>query len=371
MKRVLTAAIVAAGLAAFGARAGAAELRFPVSLTSFGAAQAISSYQMSAAALGPQATVSHNPFAGQTDVLPVAFGGAVLPQSFAASTALNINLALDAGYNLDLTQRFDNYSAAQSALFDVANYLGLANGGRYAGVTYVPAPNFRMRLGVQLKSDRLDSFTFDPTLGMTNLPAAIGNGEQRSLLAGTSWDFVGWGGVDLSGIVNQQTGRPVGLNPIAGLSPLATAQTGALNVSAHVNFAGGWVTTAAFSEGLTQLDQKNGVSGTLEGQSYSIAVAKNGVFGQDSLGFSLSRPSPILLGNNFESLAGAGDLPPVFVANGRLPGSTPETDLQLGYVTSFLDGALALQANAAYQMNYQGQSGATSLAILSRAKIKF
>ena len=44
---------------------------------------------------------------------------------------------------------------------------------------------------------------------------------------------------------------------------------------------------------------------------------------------------------------------------------TPETDLQLGYVTSFLDGALALQANAAYQMNYQGQTGATSLSVLS------
>ena len=58
------------------------------------------------------------------------------------------------------------------------------------------------------------------------------------------------------------------------------------------------------------------------------------------------------------------------LARGRFAGK-PETDLQLGYVTSFLDGALALQANAAYQMNYQGQTGATSLAVLSRAKIKF
>ena len=371
MTKVLTAALVAAGLAAFGARAGADELRFPVSLTSFGAAQAISSYQMSAAALGPQATISHNPFASESVVLPVAFGGAVLPQSFAASTALNIHLALDAGYNLDLTQHFDNYDALQSPLFDQASYLGLANGGHYAGVTYLPASNVRMRLGVQFKSDRLDSFTFDPTLGMTNLPAAFDNGAQRSLLAGTSWDFAGWGGLDLDGIINQQIGRPVGANPIADLSSTGTAQTSALNVSAHMNFAGGWVTTAAFSEGLTQLDQKNSPATTVEGQSYSIAVAKHGLFGQDALGFSLSRPSPSLLDNNFEALGGAGDLPPVFVANGRLSGSSPETDLQLGYVTSFLDGALALQANAAYQMNYQGQTGATSLAILSRAKIKF
>ena len=75
--------------------------------------------------------------------MPVAFGGAAMPQSFAASTALNINLALDAGYNLDLSQRFSNYGALQSPLFDQASYLGLANGGRYAGVTYAPQADLR------------------------------------------------------------------------------------------------------------------------------------------------------------------------------------------------------------------------------------
>jgi hypothetical protein len=40
-------------------------------------------------------------------------------------------------------------------------------------------------------------------------------------------------------------------------------------------------------------------------------------------------------------------------------------------VTTFLDGALALQANAAYQLNTQGQNGTNSLAVVSRAKIKF
>src|ERR1700733_1525543 len=133
MKQVLTAAFVAAGLAAFGVRAGAEELRVPVSLTSFGAAQEISSYQMSAAGLvlGPAQTFSHNAFAGSAVELPVAYGGAILPESFAASTALNINLALDAGYNLDLAQRFDNYGAVLSPLLDQTSFLGLANGGHY------------------------------------------------------------------------------------------------------------------------------------------------------------------------------------------------------------------------------------------------
>ena len=70
-------------------------------------------------------------------------------------------------------------------------------------------------------------------------------------------------------------------------------------------------------------------------------------------------------------MAASGDLPPLFAAGNRAPTQTPETDLQVGYVTQFLNGALALQANASYQMNYQGLSGANSVSVLSRAKIKF
>ena len=373
MKQVLTAAIFAAGLAASGAQAGAEELRVPLSLTSFGMAQAIASYQMSAAglALGPAAVSSGNEFAGSPIVMPVAYGGASVPQSFAATIALSVNLALDAGYNLDLSQRFDNYSGLKSPLLDQTSFLGLANGGTYAGATYAPTPDLRLRLGAQLKSNRLDSFTFDPTQGLQGLPLSYDNGSSRSLLAGASWNFSNWGGLDLSGIVNQQQGLPVGASPMADLGPASSYTTSALNVSAHMNFGSGWVTTAAFSGGLTQLDQKGGSPTTIDSHAYSIAIAKHGLFGQDALGFSFSRPSPSLLDNGFEMVAASGDLPPVFVANDHLQGSTPETDLQLGYVTSFLDGALALQTNASYQMNYQGQTGATSLAVLSRAKIKF
>ncbi len=370
MKKLWTTALLAAGLAALGAQAGADELRVPLSLTSFGAAQVISSYRMSAAALtlGPAETFSQNPFAGSASVLPVAYGNAVMPQSFAASTALNINLALDAGYNLNLSQRFDNYSAQLSPLLDQGNFLSLANGGRYAGLTYEPAPNLRLRLGAQLKDNRLDSFTFDPTLSTSGLPLTWDNGQQRSLIGGISWDFNDWAGLSLNGIVNSQKGDPIGANPLASITD---ATTGALNVTAHMDFGSGWTTEAAISGALTQLDQKNGVPTSLDSNSYSLAIAKHGLFGQDALGFSFSRPSPSLLDNNLEIVAASGDLPPVAVTNNRFIGNTAETDLQVGYTTSFLDGAVALQANAAYQMNYQGQTGATSLAVLSRAKIKF
>ena len=367
MRQVLTAAFIAAGLAAMGVQAGAEELRVPLSLTSFGAAQVISSYQMSAAglALGPSQTFSTNPFAGSAEVMPVIYGSPLLPQSFAASTALNINVALDAGYNLDLAQRFDNYSGQMSPLLAQGNFLGLANGGHYAGITYEAAPNLRLRVGAQVKSNRLDSFIFDPVPGMNALPQTWNNGEQRSFLAGLSWDFSDWAGLNLSGISNSQKGDPIGF---ADLTPGAT--TNALNASAHVDFGSGWVTTAAFSEGLTQLDQKSGVASAIDSQSYSIAIAKRGLFGQDALGFSFTRPSPNLLDNNLTMVMGTGDLPPLIVAGNNVLGSTKETDLQLGYST-VIYGTVDLQANAAYQMNFQGQPGANSLAVLSRAKIKF
>jgi hypothetical protein len=370
MKLVLTAALVAAGLAAFGARAGAEEMRIPVSLTSFGAAQATNPQPVSAAglALGPTATFSHDAFSGDATPMPVVYGGRIAPQSFAASTALSINLAVDAGYNLDLTKRFDNYGASQSPLIDQSSFLGLANGGRYAGLTYAPAADLRLRLGAQLKSNRDDGYVYDPGLSIQNLPLTWDDGQQRSLLAGLSWDFAEWAGVSLSGIVNEQKGPPLGASLYAGIAPAAV--TSALNVAAHVNFGAGWVTTAAFSDGLTQLDQKTAEPTSLDGNSYSFTIAKHGVFGQDALGFSFSRPSTGLLDNGFDSVAASGDLPPVFVANTKLPDVTAETDLQLGYVTSF-GTAVELQANAAYQMNYQGQTGTTSLAVLSRAKIKF
>jgi hypothetical protein len=367
MKQVLTAALVAAGLAASGAWAGAEEMRVPAGLTSFGAIQTNADRSVSAAMLGPAQTFSENPFAGAATEMPVAYDHAIAPPSFAASTALNINLALDGGYNLDLTQRFDNYDARLSPFVDQGNFLALANGGRYAGLTFMPAPDLRFRVGAQFKSNRLDGLAYDPALALQSLPLTWDNGEQRSLLAGMSFDVTDWAGVNLTGIVNEQKGQPAGAL-FANLAPGAI--TSALNVSAHVDFGGGWVTTAAFSDGLTQLDQKDAAP-SLESQSYSLAIAKHGVFGQDALGFSFSRPSPGLIDNGFDVVAASGDLPPVFIANNRPPGVAPETDLQLGYVSYFMGGALALQANAGYQMNYQGQTGANSLSVLSRAKIKF
>jgi hypothetical protein len=135
----------------------------------------------------------------------------------------------------------------------------------------------------------------------------------------------------------------------------------------------GWVTTASFSEGMTQLDQRLAPAANLHEQSFAFAITKHGLFGDDALGLSFSRPAPSLAGS-LAGLSASSDLP-LIVAQGASPlqpsGRATENDFQLGYITNFLDGAVALQTNAAYQTNFQGQPGATSVSLLSRAKIKF
>lgn len=354
-------AVVAAGfavaLAALPARAAAP------AAASFGASPTISSYELSAAG----APVLTLPSAGASPLLRSLYG--IAAPSFATSTLLASDLALDAGRNLDIAARFDNYGGAASPILSAvtAPYLSLANGGHYAGFTYAPRSDLQLRLGASLNSGWLDRFDFDPLSASGDLPLNYQPSLTRSLLAGLSWNFSDFAGVGVNAISSSRSGVPLGFG--AGLPD--KANTNAIGVSAHLGLGDGWVTWTAYSEGLSQLDLRNGQTGNEE-QSYSIAIAKRGLFGSDdTVGFAFSRPAPSLMGN-FASLTASGDLPPMIIARGdKLAARAPETDFQLGYVTNFLDGALALQANASYQMNYQGQTGATAVSLLSRAKIKF
>ncbi len=85
-----------------------------------------------------------------------------LHQSFAASLALTSHFALDTGFNTDIAQRFANFDGYKSPLLDSASALGLANGGAYAGVTWMPAASLYLRAGASLRDDRMDRFAYDP-----------------------------------------------------------------------------------------------------------------------------------------------------------------------------------------------------------------
>ena len=361
MRRFLQVALIATGFAAFGGQAGAAEAHLPASLTAFGASSPIPSAAAlpEAALRGPSSRLAEDVFQATPTLIATNFGTITPPQNFAASVALGANLAVDTGYGVDLSQRFDNYDGVPSPLIADAGAAGLANGGHYLGATYMPGSNLHVRLGVSQWNDRADRLAYAPGIG---LPMAFDNAKSQSFLGGASWDLADWANLDVTAVQNTQAG-------LDAMSSMAAGKmtTSAVDMAAHLKFGNGWVTTASY--GLSQLDQR--AAPALDTHSYALAIAKHGLFGDDTLGFSFSRPSPAMMDNGFNAVTASGDLPPMFIANDRFATQTQETDLQLGYVTSFFDGALALQANAAYQMNYQGQNGANSVSLLSRAKIKF
>ena len=157
------AAVLAAGLAAICAAVPVLAAAPSPSLQSFGAARAISAYELSAPALSGGA-VQHI-VAAQLSGSTLSVSGA---SSFATSALLAPNLALDTGANVDIAARFTNYGTAASPFLSSvsAPYLMLANGGSYSGVTFVPYDNLRLRAGISTSRStsppRLASSTREP-----------------------------------------------------------------------------------------------------------------------------------------------------------------------------------------------------------------
>jgi hypothetical protein len=334
------------------------------SLQSFGTARALSAYELSAPGLAGGSL--------ETTLAPALQGNFGSPgsPSFASSTLLSSNLALDSGRGLDIASRFTGQAGSADPFLSAVNapYLALADGSRYSGITFLPASNLRLRAGAAFSSERLDNFNLDPAAPPGPLALTYDASQSQSLLGGLSYDVSSALGFDVTAIASQRSGVPLNL-AAADIAPKAATQ--ALGVSGHVDMGNGWVTTASFSEGMSQLDLRDtSGSETLHEQSYSFAIAKHGLFGDDALGLSFSRPAPSLTAG-FSGFTASGDLPPLVVAQGLNGSRATESDFQLGYVTNFLDGAVALQTNAAYQTNFEGQPGATSVSLLSRAKIKF
>jgi hypothetical protein len=157
------------------------------------------------------------------------------------------------------------------------------------------------------------------------------------------------------------------------------ANTSSLGMSARFGFGDGWVTTLSYSEGITQLDLKSSGlitnADALHSRAYGVALAKHGLFADDdSLGFAVSRPVQIYSGGiDLQAADGVDANGNLTIGNEHLSlaSATPETDFELGYVTTFMNGLVSLQANAGYQSNVAGQSGLNGVTVLSRAKINF
>jgi hypothetical protein len=297
----------------------------------------------------------HAPAAGQEAWLQAP--------SFATSLPLTPSLALDTGYGIDIARRFVSYEQVRDPIRDGGSFLALANGGRYAGLTAITRSGLGLRFGVSNWTGRFDDAGLDGAA--IGLPSIYDASHVNSVLAGVGWNFNDWVSVGFNAIASDRSGAPLGYTNLAALGQ--SASTRALQLSARFNLGNNWVTTAEFGVGVTQLRQHEGAATSLDAQTFAITVAKRGVFGDDAVGFSLSRPAPGSIGGFGSLVRSTADLPPVMALAGR----APETDFQLGYVTSFFSGKLALQTNAGYQVNPLGQSGTSAVSVLSRAKIKF
>jgi hypothetical protein len=307
------------------------------------------------------------------------------------AAAIAPGVALNAGYNLDLAGRFNGYDLQASSAYDGlflsgsalnSPYTSFTSGGSFIGTTVALAPDLHFQAGGSMLSPYRGEFQVPVFSYLAQIEGPQLQFDQRtaqSAMAGVDWDFASWGGLGVTASNTTEQHGVLGGVTSGALAMADSANTSALGASARVGFGDGWVTTVSYSQGVTQLDLKSNSLLTdadlLHSRAYGVAVAKHGLFADDdSLGLAVSRPIEVFAGHLGITAATGIDANGNLItssANSSLVSGTPETDLELGYVTSFFDGALALQANAAWQMNVAGQGGTDSLAVLSRAKINF
>jgi hypothetical protein len=331
------------------------------------------------ALVGPQGTVAPSLLSSEMSAL---LGNRSPLQSLAMTAAIAPGIDISAGNGLDLTSRFNSLdpraASDTSGLFlnsATAPYGASVNGGNFVGVTVALASDLHFSVGHASLSANTPSFDL-PLLSSLNAPFGLRSGlyghDASATVAGVNWNFSSWGGLELMGS-SASTQNALTASVDASRAALSKASSNAVTASAKVGLGDGWVTTVSYAQGVTQLDLRpnNLLGANLDTRAYSVSVAKHGLFADnDSLGLAVSRPIQDFAGRM--NVASLDDGNALTDATRLLPfGTKPETDLELGYVTSFFNGALNLQANAAYQMNVEGQNGANSLTVLSRAKINF
>lgn len=383
MKSRAIRALCVAGLFAYanGALAASTSKAPPLDLTHYNTAADFD-------AIAPRARLAGQFDLGPSNLLPGLNTGEFasgMTSDIAGHIPLMNDVGIDFGVGADLAGRFNSYDAAGNDTYDGlffsaaavnAPYASVANGGSFLSSTITAADGLRFSLGEASLDAGFAPYPASPGASVAHLGGAPDPYDTRSassLLAGVSLDVAPWVGI---GLTASQSSERDGL--LGAYNPaVRSADTSALGVSARVQLGGGWMTTASFAQAITKLDLKPGIGNAaatlddLHTRSYGVAVAKRGVFGNDALGLAVTRPAPGTSGSEFDLVSGIGARPQMAPENFLVETGAAETDFELGYVTTFLDGSVALQTNAAYQMNFAGQTGNNAVSFLSRAKIKF
>jgi hypothetical protein len=247
-------------------------------------------------------------------------------------------------------------------------YLAATAQSGYAGARMMLADGLRFSFAQAFLRSNPGFFRSEVPGFASNYGAVAFDGRYAdTVLAGLNWNFAKWAGMGFTASQTVERDGALGNAAVAA----ERARIVALGLSAHVGFGSGWVTTLSYNQARAQLSLNPGFSaatgdGILRSKSYCLSVAKQGLFGHDALGLSLSRPS-----GGFNPAAPANEMQFQFYGRDKLfADMMPETDIEVGYITSFLDAPVALQANASYQVNYNGLNK-DSVSFISRAKIKF
>lgn len=278
-------------------------------------------------------------------------------KSFAFSVPASPNLALDFGQKIDIVSNFNSLDAASaSGLFDSLSPAFAANsasGGNYSGLTWVSGDGLSFRAGF---ASRI--FTPEPlTFGSSYLAGGALPGSANAVMGSVNWDFADWGGANVTAVAAHDQ-----------MPLLGSTSNKSVGISAYLGLGQGWVGSVSYNQNQLDLKPLSATSQNIDTSSYGLGIAKHGLFGDDTLGLSLLRPEP---GQGTTALingVGAGNFPSLAARKNMLD-APADADLELGYVTSFDSGSLALQTNASYQMNFNNKPD--SVTLLSRAKIKF
>jgi hypothetical protein len=293
------------------------------------------------------------------------------PSVFFGNPGLNLGSLLMAGFGQDQTRTGLHFEFGQARNWDPSrdlfpessslNSFSLSASRFYSSAGFSVAPGLSFGISHMAFGlggiDNSPNGTFSQQLALRLDPSLRSTGTTAANL---NWNLTEWSELGIT--ASHSAGSPSLLGSIS--SPIAAGpspDSSALGISARVGFAEGWVTTLAYSEGVTQLDLSQ-MANSVRSDAYGIGLARTGLFGNDALGIAVSRPLQIYSASNA-----------AIIANNFALTTSParESDLELGYVTSFLDGTLALQANAAYQVNAAGTRGQNALAAVARAKLSF
>jgi hypothetical protein len=247
-------------------------------------------------------------------------------------------------------------------------YDSLTEGGSFLSAAIRLASNLHFRV----RASNLSAEERQKEMPLATTHAAVVGGfmpgQANAAEAGLSWTLRPWARLSLSAGEAEENAN------LIGGPGLASARTSSVGMAAHLGLGDGWVTTFAYRQGSTQLALKPAFAQALQNdRSYGVTLMKQGLFSRhDAVGLAIVRPGNIYTGGIDLSAPMGVDLTRTLIdSRGLLAGGTTETDLELGYVTTFFDGALALQANAGYQMNVAGRTGNNAVTVLSRAKINF